>query len=163
MKKGLSKLVKNIIEIYIDGACSGNPGKGGYGIVLLLPAGQKIEVSEFMPSATSNQTELAAAIAALNLLPENLEDFKIKILSDSNYVVKGITSWINEWKENNWTTKRGPVRNKPMWEKLEALTKNIDIEWSWVKGHSDNVYNNRCDELAVQAVKDEKGVFNKID
>jgi len=154
---------KNIIEIYVDGACSGNPGKSGYGIVLLFPEGQKIEVSEFIPSATNNQTELAAAIAALSLLPEKLDNFKVKMFSDSNYVIKGITLWLKEWKDNDWTTKRGPVRNKPMWEKLEELAENIDIDWIWVKGHSDNKYNNRCDELASQAVKDEKGVYSKTE
>ena len=112
-------MAKNIIEIYIDGACSGNPGKSGYGIVLLFPTGDKIEVSEFIPSATNNQAELAAAIAALRLLPDELDGFKIKVFSDSNYIVKGITEWLKDWKENDWVTKRGPLKNKPMWEELE--------------------------------------------
>lgn len=155
-------MAKNIIEIYIDGACSGNPGKSGYGIVLLFPTGDKIEVSEFIPSATNNQAELAAAIAALRLLPDELDGFKIKVFSDSNYIVKGITEWLKDWKENDWVTKRGPLKNKPMWEELENICEGKDIEWSWVKGHSDNEYNSRCDELATAAVKDGKGVYNKI-
>ena len=147
------------ITIYIDGACSGNPGKGGYGIVVLMPAGERFEVSEFMKSTTNNQAELMAAIAALTLLPDAGAEIPITVYSDSNYVVKGITEWIHDWETNDWKTSRGNVKYKTLWLKLQELSQKHKIEWRWTKGHCDDDYNILADTLAKDAIKNEKGSY----
>jgi len=138
------------IKIYTDGACSGNPGPGGWGALLIYNDTTK-ELSGGLADTTNNQMELMGVIKALASLTEKCD---IKLYSDSKYVVQGITEWIIKWEKNNWrgSTKK-PVKNKELWQELLALTKKHTISFNWVKGHADNPYNNRCDELAVDAIE----------
>ena len=141
--------MKNI-EIYTDGACSGNPGPGGWGAVLIFGDKNK-EISGSSTHTTNNIMELTAPIESLKTLKETCI---VNIYTDSVYVKNGITTWIHGWKKNGWkTAKKEPVKNMELWIELENISKQHKIEWHWVKGHSDNYYNNRADFLATQAVK----------
>ena len=140
----------NGIIIYTDGACSGNPGKGGWGAVLLYGDHQKT-ISGFDPQTTNNQMELMAVIEALKI---NKKSIPIIIHTDSKYVQDGITKWILNWKKNGWkTAKKEPVKNVELWQELDALASQHQISWQWVKGHSGNKYNDIADQLAVDAIK----------
>ena len=133
------------IIIYTDGACSGNPGKGGWGAILKYGNHTK-EISGYAELTTNNKMELQAVIEALKLIKK---DYDIEIFTDSNYVKDGITKWINTWKLNNWkTSKRESVKNKELWLELDELRQKYNINWNWVKGHADDELNNRVDELA---------------
>lgn len=138
------------ITIYTDGACSGNPGPGGWGAVLML-GDYKKEISGGEKETTNNIMELTAVIQALRLVKRPC---KIKLYSDSAYVVNGfLQGWIYNWIKKNWKTADGkPVKNKELWEELYKFTKIHEIEFIKVKGHADNEYNNRCDELARGAI-----------
>ena len=140
----------NVI-IYTDGACSGNPGKGGWGAILIYGDVKK-EISGGSNSTTNNQMELTAPIEALKLLKRPCN---VKIYSDSAYLVNAFClGWIHNWKRNGWkTADKKDVKNKELWIEIDNFTKIHNIEWIKVKGHSDNEYNNRCDELAVNAIK----------
>ena len=134
------------VTIYTDGACSGNPGGGGWGAMLMH--GNRIkEISGFDPQTTNNIMELTAAIKALECLKKPCV---VDLYSDSAYLVNGFNqSWIDNWQNNNWkTSQKKPVLNVDLWKRLVELSKIHKITWHKVKGHSDNVYNNRCDELA---------------
>ena len=139
------------VIIYTDGACSGNPGPGGWGAVLMYKDNIK-EIYGNSPNTTNNIMEITAVIEALKLLkfPCN-----VKVYSDSSYVVNCfIKGWIYNWQKNNWkTADKQPVKNRDLWEELYNFTKIHKIEFIKVKGHSDNFYNNRCDELARNAIK----------
>ena len=137
------------VIIYTDGACSGNPGPGGWGSILMYKDKKK-EISGGSKETTNNIMEITAVIEALKLLKYPCE---VKIYSDSAYVVNAFNNgWIYKWNLNNWkTAKKDPVKNKELWEELYNLTKVHKVEFIKVKGHSDNEYNNRCDELAVEA------------
>lgn len=138
------------IIIYTDGACSGNPGKGGWGAILKYGDHTK-EISGYAELTTNNKMELQAVIEALKLIKK---DYDIEIFTDSNYVKNGITSWINTWKLNNWkTSKRESVKNKELWLELDELRQKYNINWNWVKGHADDELNNRVDELARLEIK----------
>ena len=141
------------ILIYTDGACSGNPGPGGWGAVLMYKEHKK-EFSGGCKNTTNNIMEITAVLEALNQLkyPCNSE---VEIYSDSAYVVNAFNNgWIYNWKKNNWkTASKEPVKNKELWEELYVLVKKFNASFIKVKGHSDNVYNNRCDELARNAIK----------
>ncbi len=139
------------VIIYTDGACSGNPGKGGWGAILMYGESLK-EISGALPMTTNNQMELTAPIEALSLLKRPC---KVKLYSDSAYLVNAFKEgWIYNWQKNGWkTAAKKDVKNRDLWEKIYAFTKMHEIEWIKVKGHSDNKYNNRCDELAVNAIK----------
>ncbi|MES2677580.1 MAG: ribonuclease HI [Pseudomonadota bacterium] len=142
--------MSDIIEIYTDGACSGNPGKGGWGAVLLYREHKK-EISGFQPETTNNQMELMAVIEALKIVKKSLQ---IIIHTDSKYVQDGITKWILNWKKNGWkTAKKQPVKNDQLWKELDSLVAEHQIIWKWVKGHSGNKYNDIADQLAVDAIK----------
>ena len=145
------------VEIYTDGACSGNPGPGGYGAILKY--GDKIrEISGYAVETTNNRMEMTAVIEALKQLKRPC---KIKIFSDSTYVVKGMNEWLPGWIKRNWlTSEKKPVLNKKLWENLVNLSKPHKIEWSWVKGHNGNPYNERCDQLARDAII-ESGSLNR--
>ncbi len=133
------------IIIYTDGACSGNPGKGGWGAILKYGDHTK-EISGYAELTTNNKMELQAVIEALKLIKK---DYDIEIFTDSSYVKDGITKWINTWKLNNWkTSKKEPVKNKELWLELDELRQKYNINWNWVKGHADDEINNRVDELA---------------
>ena len=143
------------ISIYTDGACSGNPGPGGWGALLMYKEAKK-EISGFEPNTTNNRMELTAAIKALDLLKEPCE---IDLYTDSAYLCKGFSEgWVYNWLRNGWVTSaKKPVENRELWEALLKHTKVHKIKWIKVKGHSDNQYNNRCDQLATGAIKANKG------
>ena len=137
------------VKIYTDGACKGNPGKGGWGAVLQYGDTEK-EISGYADKTTNNIMELTAAVEALKMLKEPCE---VILTTDSNYVKNGISDWIFNWKKNGWkTASKKPVKNKELWQKLDSLSKNHSIQWEWVKGHSGHPENERCDELANEAI-----------
>lgn len=137
----------NEVTIYTDGACSGNPGAGGWGAVL-IGAGKQKEISGFDPLTTNNQMELTAVIKALELLKVSCN---VKLYSDSAYVVNAINqNWLFNWKNNNWLgADKKPVKNIELWQKLDNLLNKHSVEFIKVKGHADNELNNRCDKLAT--------------
>ena len=138
-----------ILNIYTDGACKGNPGIGGWGAILEY-GNTKKEIKGYSIDTTNNIMELTAVIKALECLNRKC---KIVITTDSNYVKNGITDWIKSWKNNGWkTAKKSPVKNKELWIKLDSLVANHDIDWKWIKGHSGHPQNERADELANEAI-----------
>lgn len=139
------------VEIYTDGACSGNPGPGGWGAILLYGEHRK-ELSGGEPETTNNRMELTAVIEALKVLKEPC---KVKLYSDSAYVVNCFQQgWYRNWKRNGWVnSKKQPVENQDLWKKLLDLLKHHQVEFVKVKGHSDNELNNHCDFLATEAAK----------
>ena len=137
--------------IYTDGACSGNPGPGGWGAVIFDNDNKQKNISGSEENTTNNRMELSAAIMALEEVNTNSE---ITIYTDSTYVKNGITEWVLKWKENGWkNSNKEPVKNKDLWEKLDNLCEQNTINWKWVKGHASNKYNNLADELAAKAIK----------
>ena len=139
----------NHIYIYTDGACRGNPGDGGWG-VLIIELDNKVELFGGMKDVTNNQMELTAAIKALEYYKDNKN---IKLYTDSKYVKDGITSWIKNWEKNNWnTTKNKPVKNIELWKKLVELNNKHNITWEWVKGHNDSEENEIADMLANKGI-----------
>ena len=146
-------MVNNMDEvtIYTDGACSGNPGPGGWGAILMLGENRK-EISGGSENTTNNIMELTAVIEALKILKRPC---KVNIYSDSAYVVNAfLQKWIYGWMKKGWKTAGGdPVKNKELWQELYSLTKTHDVTFIKVKGHADNEFNNRCDEMAVAESK----------
>jgi ribonuclease HI len=141
---------KTCIEIWTDGACSGNPGPGGWGAVLVYGETEK-ELSGAEPETTNNRMELMAAIAALNALKRPCH---VVLHTDSQYVKGGITGWIFGWKKNGWrTADKKPVKNTDLWQALDEAITRHEVEWRWVKGHAGNANNERADELARAAIK----------
>ena len=141
----------NDVTIYTDGACSGNPGPGGYGVILM--SGQyKKELSGGDPNTTNNRMELMAVIVGLKALKRPCN---VKLYSDSQYVVNMVNQgWMEKWKRNGWMrTKSDPAKNVDLLKELDAQLQIHRVEMIWVKGHADNPYNNRCDELAVAFYK----------
>jgi ribonuclease HI len=137
------------IEIFCDGACSGNPGPGGFGAILRAGKSEK-ELSGGEINTTNNRMELTAAITALEALNRSCS---VSVTTDSQYLVKGITEWIFGWINKGWiNSKKEPVVNRDLWERLYALSKTHRIEWKWVRGHSGHLENERCDELARSAI-----------
>ncbi len=139
------------VVIYTDGACSGNPGPGGWGAILMYDDYKK-EISGYNENTTNNIMEITAVLEALKLLKE---ECKVKVYSDSAYVVNAFKQgWINNWQKNNWkTADKKPVKNKELWEELYNNLLQHKFEFIKVKGHSDNEYNNRCDLLATDEIK----------
>ena len=139
------------VEIYTDGACSGNPGPGGWAAILTyinnLGKKSEVEVSGYEPKTTNNRMEMLAVINALKKLTHKCE---IEIYTDSKYVIEGITKWIYNWKLTKF--KDGKVKNIDLWVELDELRKMHEIKWIWVKGHSDNMMNNRVDLLARSSI-----------
>ena len=141
----------NEVTIYTDGACSGNPGKGGWGAILIY-AKEKKYMSGSKQFTTNNQMELTATIEALKAI---LKPSNIALYTDSQYVKNGITSWIFNWKKNGWkTANKKPVANKDLWIELEKYVDFHSVNWFWVKGHSGDHYNEIADELAVKAMNE---------
>ncbi len=138
------------LDIYTDGACSGNPGKGGYGAVLIYNGVRK-ELSGGYVSTTNNRMEITAVIKALEALKEPC---KVTLYSDSKYVVDAIEKgWVKKWESNNWMrTKSDKALNVDLWKRMLELLKIHDVKFCWVKGHADNVENQRCDTLAREAI-----------
>jgi ribonuclease HI len=138
------------LKIYTDGACSGNPGKGGWAAIILDDTNQS-SISGGEKNTTNNRMELMAPIMALKKIKKKSE---ITIFTDSKYVKDGITDWIKKWKQNNWkSANKKPVKNKDLWVKLDNACLKHKITWKWVKAHSGNKYNNLVDELAVSETK----------
>ena len=145
--------MKNI-TLYTDGACSGNPGKGGWGAILMYNDAKK-EISGGESQTTNNKMELTAVIKGLEALKE---ECNVDIYSDSAYVVNAfLQDWITNWQNNGWKSKKGMVLNIDLWQRLIELTKKHNVTWHKVKGHADNEFNNRCDALArgeIAKIKD---------
>ncbi|GMO48704.1 MAG: ribonuclease HI [Termitinemataceae bacterium] len=146
-----------MITIYTDGGCHGNPGPGGWAYVVIKDGKLIGENSNSERDTTNNKMELSAVIAALefaekNKIAEAGED-EITVLTDSQYVQKGISEWIKNWKRNGWRTKdKKAVKNAELWQKLDALNEGKNISWKWVKGHAGNTFNERCDALVQDAI-----------
>ncbi|OJW54026.1 MAG: ribonuclease HI [Alphaproteobacteria bacterium 41-28] len=139
------------VEIYTDGACSGNPGPGGWGVILRYQGIEK-ELSGFEPATTNNRMELRAAIEGIKALKRSA---KVDLYSDSQYLRDGITKWLIKWKQNNWRlSNKKPVKNQDLWEELEAQIQTHTVNWHWVKGHAGHPENERADTLAREAIKD---------
>jgi len=137
------------VVIYTDGACSGNPGPGGWGSVLLY-RGHRRELSGGEPSTTNNRMELMAVIQALEALKRPCQ---VTLHTDSTYVMKGMQEWLEQWKSRNWlTAARKPVKNMDLWQRLERAIAPHQVDWKWVKGHSGIPENERADELARLAI-----------
>lgn len=138
------------IEIFCDGACSGNPGPGGFGAILRA-AGKVKELSGGDPATTNNRMEMTAAITALEALHRPC---RVSVTTDSQYLVKGMNEWLAGWIRKGWVnSKKEPVLNRDLWERLDSLAKIHDIEWRWIKGHAGHAENERCDELARMAIR----------
>ena len=143
------------IKIYTDGACIGNPGPGGWAAIILSENGKK-ELFGGEKLTTNNRMELTAAIKALeycaNQEEKQLSLKNVRIFTDSTYVKEGITVWINNWQKNNWkTADKKNVKNVDLWKKLKELIQSNQVEWNWVKGHSEDAMNNLADKLAKKA------------
>lgn len=137
------------VDVFTDGACSGNPGPGGWGAILRWN-GQERELSGGVALTTNNQMELTAAIKALEALKEKCT---VNLYSDSSYVRDGIKSWIHGWKKNGWkTADKKPVKNAELWQALDSARNRHDVSFHWIKGHAGHPENERCDELARQAM-----------
>ncbi len=148
--KAMPKEAKDIVDIWTDGACSGNPGPGGWGAILRFN-GEEREISGGAPDTTNNRMELTAAIEALGALKRPVA---ARLHTDSTYVKDGITKWIHAWKANGWrTAARKPVKNQDLWRALDAAMARHRIEWRWVKGHSGHPENDRADALARTAIE----------
>lgn len=137
------------MEIFTDGACSGNPGPGGWGAILRYGDNEK-ELSGGEAATTNNRMELMAAIAALEALKR---PSTVRIHTDSRYLRDGITTWIHNWKRNGWrTAAKKPVKNEDLWRRLDDLLRTHDVSWHWVRGHAGHPENERADELARSAM-----------
>jgi ribonuclease HI len=141
---------RQIVEIFTDGACSGNPGPGGYGAILKYGEFTK-EISGCHKNTTNNRMELTAVIEALSQLERPC---KVRVFSDSNYLIKGMTEWLPGWIRRKWmNSKKQPVLNRDLWENLMKICRPHDIQWVWIKGHGGHKENERCDELARNAIQ----------
>lgn len=138
-----------VVEIFTDGACSGNPGPGGYGAVLRHGDKEK-EISGGEPHTTNNRMELMAAIAALKALKRPC---RVRLVTDSRYLCDGMTRWVHGWRRKGWlTADKRPVLNKDLWEELLRLSTPHQVEWEWIRGHRGHPENERCDRLAREAI-----------
>lgn len=146
----MGKKKNTIVEIFTDGACSGNPGIGGYGAILRYGNKTK-EISGCDLHTTNNRMELMAVIEAFRQIKRPC---RIRVTTDSNYVVKGMTEWTFSWIRNNWkNAQKKPVLNRDLWAILLKLSKPHQVEWQWVKGHHGHIENERCDQLAREAIE----------
>jgi ribonuclease HI len=138
------------VTVYTDGACSGNPGPGGWGAILISGPHRK-EICGGEPQTTNNRMELAAAIAALDALKK---PSRVDLHSDSEYLRNGISMWIEGWKRNGWqTSARQPVKNVGLWQRLDAARQRHEVKWHWVRGHAGHTENERADELAREGMR----------
>jgi ribonuclease HI len=139
----------NVVDLFTDGACSGNPGPGGWGVILRFRGVEK-ELSGGEAATTNNRMELMAAIQGLEALKRSV---RARVHTDSTYVKDGITKWIQNWKKKGWrTADRKPVKNQDLWQRLDAALAQHEIEWHWVRGHAGHPENERADELARQGL-----------
>lgn len=147
---GTKKAEKSKVEIYTDGGCRPNPGTGGWAAILL--SGDRVkELSGGEPNTTNNRMELLAAIEALRALKKPC---LVRMHTDSQYVKNGITSWMTKWRRNGWKAAGGgAVKNQDLWQELDSMAAKHEIHWSWVRGHTGDHYNERCDVLAGEAIE----------
>jgi len=146
----MKKAEKPFVEIYADGACSGNPGVGGFGAILRSGSREK-ELSGCEKLTTNNRMEMQAVICALEALKKPCT---VKVTTDSNYVVKGMAEWIHGWREKGWkTAQKKEVLNRDLWERLLKVSQPHEIEWEWIKGHNGHPENERCDRIAREEIK----------
>ena len=142
---------KRTVYIFTDGACSGNPGPGGWGAVLQYKGSEK-QIKGWSKYTTNNRMEVLAAIRALEALKMSC---KVVIATDSNYLKKGITDWISVWKRNGWqTVTKNPVKNKELWQALDSLCRSHTVHWEWVRGHAGHPKNELADQLAKEAMSE---------
>jgi ribonuclease HI len=142
-------VVADVVHIYSDGACKGNPGAGGWG-ALLISGGYRKEICGGEPNTTNNRMEMMAVIRALESLKR---PSTVQVHTDSQYVQKGISEWMSGWKKRGWRTADGkPVKNQDLWQELDALSRTHHIEWNWVRGHAGHPENERADALANRGV-----------
>lgn len=147
-------MIDKVVEIYADGACKGNPGPGGWGVLLRMGGAEK-ELYGGEAATTNNRMELTAVIRALESLKRPC---KVRLYTDSQYVQKGISSWIHDWKRRAWrTADKKPVKNVDLWQRLDALAREHDVEWHWVRGHAGHPENERADALANRAIGGQGG------
>ena len=146
-------MAEDVVEIYSDGACRGNPGPGGWGAILRLRSGARSAEKELWGGegdTTNNRMELTAVIRALESLKRAS---RVRLYTDSQYVQKGISEWIRAWKRKGWkTAQRKPVKNIDLWQRLDELNAMHEVEWKWVKGHAGHPENERADELANRGI-----------
>jgi len=141
------------VQLITDGACLGNPGPGGWAYILRFGKHTR-EMAGSVPQTTNNRMELTAALEGLQALSEPCE---VEVVTDSEYVKNGITTWIHGWKRNGWiTSAKKPVVNKDLWSDLDQAAAKHKVRWTWTKGHANHEDNNRCDELATQAAREQK-------
>jgi len=145
-----------VVELYTDGACSGNPGPGGWAYILRHPAtGKEIEGSGGEAETTNNRMELSAVIEGLRALRRRS---RVLITSDSQYVLNGLKEWMDAWKRRGWkTADKKPVKNQDLWETLDDLRARHELRFKWIRGHNEHPENTRCDQLAVEAAKKAAG------
>ena len=139
---------EGVVRIYTDGGCVPNPGIGGWGAILAYGDACK-ELSGGEEETTNNRMELTAAVRALEALRRPCD---VELYTDSQYLKNGITEWLPAWKRKGWQRSRGVLKNKDLWQKLDALVTKHRVAWHWVRGHAGNVMNERCDELAEQEI-----------
>ncbi len=146
----MRKSTNSLVEIFTDGACSGNPGPGGWGTILRF-GGHEKELSGYDPETTNNRMELTGAIAGLEALTRPC---RVRLTTDSEYVKKGMTEWLTGWVRRGWkNAQKKPVANRDLWERLLELSEKHHIEWHWVRGHDGHAENERCDSLARAAIE----------
>ncbi len=142
------------VTVFTDGACSGNPGPGGWAAVI-LDGDRRRELSGYEPDTTNNRMELSAAIEALEALPETVT---VDLHTDSQYLRNGMSTWLARWKRNGWrTADRKPVKNEDLWRQLDELARRHHVRWHWVRGHDGHPENERCDALANAAIRARRG------
>ncbi len=142
------------IELYTDGGCIGNPGPGAWAYVLARDGGSSVEDSGYAPETTNNRMELTAVIEGLKTVRAGSESSGVTVHTDSQYVQKGISQWIRNWKKNNWkTAAKKPVKNQELWQILDELNAELHPQWKWVKGHAGVELNERCDQLVQLCIK----------
>ncbi len=141
--------MSDAVEMYTDGACRGNPGPGGWGVLMRYKGKEKTLYGGEL-STTNNRMELMAAIQGLESLRSSC---KVQLTTDSQYVKNGITQWLSNWKKRGWkTASKKPVKNKDLWERLDAAVARHDVDWHWVRGHTGHVENERADQLANRGI-----------
>ncbi|MCL2440802.1 MAG: ribonuclease HI [Treponema sp.] len=155
-------MTEETLKIYTDGGCSGNPGPGGWAYVMVMKTFQGWQVISQNKGAekgtTNNRMELTAVIMALRALKNNENTPRqAAVYTDSQYVQKGITEWIQTWKRNAWrTSDKKPVKNKDLWEELDTLAGDFSLKWNWIKGHAGNEYNELCDAMTQEAIREQR-------
>jgi ribonuclease HI len=149
--KGLK--MTDVVEIFADGACKGNPGPGGFGTILRCRGVEK-ELFGGEKHTTNNRMELLAVIEGFRALKRSCQ---VSVTTDSQYVQKGMSEWIIGWKKNNWHGSAGPVKNADLWKELDKLQENHAVQWNWVRGHNGHEMNERCDALANKGVDSVRG------